>query len=769
MKKVTFSFLAGLLIAALVAGAMGVRYSRRVLGFRPPSTVALDYPTVAWLGMTNEDDKGPLMFDLHRVATYPAGIDFPLFSTTSGWSVRETSGTWAVGKEAIFDFQLNTIEDRTLVLNTNSTGGLFERPQYVTVTLNQSPLGKSKISDSKPLSTFRIPAKAQSRGLNRLVFKFDHTVKPSDRRAGNDTRPLAAWFRNITILNGSSGEIAASLRAIKLFRNLYRKRGSVPVSISHRQRLLVREQGSVISAVDTGDTTKLDLEIRPKGSATSLRITAHDLIGQTAQASLISPKNGGSPTDATLQLPDTFKTAFLEIEVLSADEDKPIRLTAPWLTSLQSPSRNSDELQEIRQKHPANIVVLILDAARADRFGCYGSDRPTTPHIDSLAAESIVFPDAVALAPYTLCSVPTMATGLSFLEHGVVERGQSLSASSTTLAEILEGAGYKTAAFSATPNNSKKLGVAQGYQVFEEAWRGVQRGPALDPHRLVKMAETWLADQPHDRPYHLMLHMVPPHEPYEPGPQFDKFSDSEYRGPADGSRQFIDLFNGGPQGLGNEDLVQTKALYDGNLLKADDAIGHLLDTLRKRPDWDRTAVVVTSDHGEALGEHGRIGHNAHVFEEMIRIPLILKLPDDQTLPGRNIKNQSASLADLAPTLAGLAGLRFPDSLTGQDLLSEAPITPRPMVIRTAHERPTYALRTPRWKLVVRNATEMDLYDLSADPFEKEDLAETHREVAAGLRQVLLTHLAAEPLFSAADEAGLTGQDEEMLRTLGYIE
>ena len=311
--------------------------------------------------------------------------------------------------------------------------------------------------------------------------------------------------------------------------------------------------------------------------------------------------------------------------------------------------------------------------------------------------------------------------------------------------------------------------MEQGYQIFEEAWRGVKRGPALDPHRLVTMAEAWLEKQPQDRPYHLMVHMVPPHEPYEPGPNFDRFSDPNYERPADGSRTFNDLFNNNSQALTQDDLDQTRALYDGNLLKADDAVGQLLRVLRKRSDWDRTAVLVTSDHGEALGEHGQIGHNSQVYEEMIRVPFILKLPEGISPPSADQVSHPSSLADLAPTMAALAGQRFRNLVTGRDLLSETAGLPRAMVIRTAHEHPVFGVRTPRWKLLVRTPTELELFDLSTDPAERTDCKEDHPIIAAGLRQILMTRLAAEPLFTTGDEEGLTGQDEEMLRTLGYIE
>ncbi|MCD4749697.1 MAG: sulfatase-like hydrolase/transferase, partial [Thermoanaerobaculales bacterium] len=471
MKKGILPILATLLIAALVAGVFGLRYSRRQLSFKFRSPASACLPGITWLDAVPADEKGFLLFDLHRVDDYPVEVGFPAFTTTAGWSNRGETGTWAIGPKAVLDFRMDTVRPRSLILNTNPTKGLFERTQHATVLLNGHRLGRVRFSDANPLSTLRMPAETQMEGLNRLVFNFDYTVRPVDRGRGDDERPLAAWFRNITILDGSFGNIVASVRTVRIFRDLIEREKRSLVFIDSKQRLVIRKSGTIVTAVNPEGRKQLNLEIYPATSAGSLNVTAHGLAGQAVPANLVIEPVGGA-ANATIRLPDHFDTAFLEIEV-QADTDSTLRLAAPWLTSLNPPSMDERELTDTAETRPVNLVVLILDAARPDRFGCYGGDRPTTPYIDALAAESVVFPDVVALAPYTLCSVPIMATGLSFLDHGVVKREQRLSVASTTLAEVLTEAGYRTAAFSATPNNSKKLGLAQGYQIFGEAWKGV--------------------------------------------------------------------------------------------------------------------------------------------------------------------------------------------------------------------------------------------------------------------------------------------------------
>jgi len=765
MKKVAVMVLVLFLLAALVVGGLGIRRLQR--WFDPtPFINPRSLPGIAWIGASQGEREFPLRFDLRRFDGFPAAVDFPVFSAATGWSDREQEGTWAIGHRADFVFSLDSIRPRTLVLDMNRVEDLFEQKRSISVSLNDHHVGRLWISDSNPLSTLHLPIDSQMEGSNRLVFEFDSVVRPRDRIGGDDTRPLAAWFRNITIMDGRVGQIGAWSRTVKTFWHVPKNETDFSVLFAEEQRLVVKGSGTIVSAIYPDNRREMDLEVDPAVAVDAITVTAHDLTGHSQRTTLTTESEDGMAR-ATIQLPGQFTTAFLEIGI-GAHVGRELHLGSPWLTTLGVPPVSESKPIEAGRNQQVNLVVIILDAARPDHFGCYGSVRPATPSIDRLARESVVFENVVALAPYTLCSVPTMTTGLSFLDHGIVQHHQRLSGASTTLAEVLSEAGYQTAGFSATPNNSRDLGVAQGFEVFKEAWRGVDSVVALNPLRLVQMAERWLDGCPQERPFFLLVHMVPPHEPYRPGPVFDQFSDPNYEGPADGSQSFMARFNTDPRGLVSRDLDHTTALYDGNLLKADAAVGHLLDSLRNRKDWGRTVVLVTADHGEALGEHALIGHNKQVYEEMIRVPFILKLPGSLGSQARGMAGRQASLADLAPTLAALAGRKFPGPIAGRNLLSEEPVEPRAMVIRSDHKNPVYGLRTPRWKLVVRNHVELELFDLWSDPGERNNLAGSRLKVAAGLRQVLLTRLAVEPLFVAEEKAELDRQDEAMLRTLGYL-
>ena len=164
-------------------------------------------------------------------------------------------------------------------------------------------------------------------------------------------------------------------------------------------------------------------------------------------------------------------------------------------------------------------------------------------------------------------------------------------------------------------------------------------------------------------PLFMMLHYVPPHEPYSPAPRFDLFGAADYRGTANGELQTLRAIDSGELLPTRDDLEEIVSLYDGNLRMADEAVELVLRTLQRRDRWTRTAVLVVSDHGEAFHEHGRMGHNSTVYEEMLRVPFILRLPAGER-PSRVDTEMLVSLEDIVPTLLGLAGVRPASELSG---------------------------------------------------------------------------------------------------------
>jgi arylsulfatase A-like enzyme len=429
------------------------------------------------------------------------------------------------------------------------------------------------------------------------------------------------------------------------------------------------------------------------------------------------------------------------------------------------------QMDERRTERP-DIVFITLDAARCDHFSFYGYNRPTTPNIDRLAGESLVFTNAFALVPNTRQSVPTMVTGLSFLNHQVTTKEAMLADEATTLAEHLERAGYRTACITATPNNSRSLGADQGYGEFVELWTELSKEESINPHVLSARAVDWLENQ-QTGPIHLQLHFVPPHAPYSPAPPFDLFTDPDYEGPFNGFPGSVLRREKGRRGPSTEDLEQVIASYDGNLRAADDAVEQVLTALRERQNWRNTIVLVTSDHGEAFFEHRSMGHNNTVYDEMLRVPFILRLPPGMTTANISL-DRLATLADIVPTLLAAASLQPDMALDGINLLAGTQSTheadERTFAAKTAHSRPTRCLRSARWKIVVSSSGIGELYDLENDPREQTNLRLSNRLEFLEKGKLLTRRFLSAPLLpKKSREADVTNRDLEMLEALGYVD
>ncbi|MEM6454280.1 MAG: sulfatase [Acidobacteriota bacterium] len=426
-----------------------------------------------------------------------------------------------------------------------------------------------------------------------------------------------------------------------------------------------------------------------------------------------------------------------------------------------------------------NLALIVLDAARADSFGAYGYERDTSPFIDALVDErGLVVRWAYSECASTFCSMPHMFTGMPMLPIGRVFEARRLSDDVISFVEQLRDAGYRTVGISGNPNHAVARNTHQGFEIFHEMWLGFAPADRArrDPFRLSARAiEEIQAASDDPRPLFLMLHYVPPHEPYEPKPAYDLFTDPNYEGPVEWG-QLMKPFRDGQMTLEADDVVQLKALYDGNLRMGDAATAEVLDALRAADRFEDAGILITADHGEAFLEHGEQGHNTTVYDEMIEVPFILRLP-----PGVDVDRLQAerhvSLADVGPTFLTLAGLTPPPANEGVDLLDPArrPAAHQPRMLfhRTqGAARPSFAAHTARWKAIVRPALRQQaLYDKTGDPGELTNVMLTQPHLFAGLALALDAHRAeaASRGDDVAADVPLSQEDIDALRALGYTQ
>ncbi|MFC2164198.1 sulfatase [Acidobacteriota bacterium] len=328
-----------------------------------------------------------------------------------------------------------------------------------------------------------------------------------------------------------------------------------------------------------------------------------------------------------------------------------IRLTE---SKLIEPSERTSPLTSLQDMaKDKNILVILLDAARADHMSCYGYDRQTTPHIDRLSENGFRFNDVFVEAAYTLASTGTLLTGLPPDVHGVISAFySSLSDDITTLPELLQDKGYLTAALSANPFFSSAYNYQQGFDHFIELF---DERKVVNGEDFVAPFEK-LVTEVKNKPFFMYLHLREPHTPYSmPRPFFGKYQ-KNFESPSDDYYKEIKrIFSAESRSL--SELQFMTDVYDENLAYADHIVGKFIEVLKRAGRFDETITIIISDHGEGLGEHELLGHNVILHREGIHVPLIFYLPGHTDEP--KVIDDPAITSDLAVTLCELLDVDYP--------------------------------------------------------------------------------------------------------------
>lgn len=434
----------------------------------------------------------------------------------------------------------------------------------------------------------------------------------------------------------------------------------------------------------------------------------------------------------------------------------------------------------------ASLLLISVDTLRADRLGAGGDPTARTPWIDRIARTGTQRAVTVTPSPWTLPSLASLLTGTYPGEHRVLEELSGLSDTVTSLAECARDARLRTAAFVSNPWLATGS-LARGFDVFDVAERpalldpvrGTNLALALskaslrlakpdDAARLTRRALAWL--RAGEGRFLLWVHYFDPHLPNWPPVPFDRLSGRPPR--LVGSSLTVEEIRAGEFPGGAEGRREIQALYVGEVSYTDLAIGRLLRGLEEDGALERTAVVFTADHGEEFWEHDGYGHGHTMFDEVIRVPLLLRPAGGG--PAR-VDDRLARLVDVAPTALALAGVECdePPAFRGHDLAdgTAAPSTYGEAVLYGPEQK---YLRTPRWKLVLEpgvDSTKVRLFDLAFDPEERLEVsaavpAETDTLVAAITEWRRL--VGSDGVGSSDLGANVDPAIREQLQALGYL-
>ncbi len=416
-----------------------------------------------------------------------------------------------------------------------------------------------------------------------------------------------------------------------------------------------------------------------------------------------------------------------------------------------------------------NVVIITIDALRADHLSLYGYQLKTSPNIDRFARDAWVYESAFCTIPKTSASIASMLTGLHPSVLKIKPNLGTLREEFFTLAEALKRRGYVTGASVFNGNLDRDFGFAQGFDLYDEVWK--REGNKEASAALITETALRFIEKHRDKPFFLWLHYIDPHAPYQPG---ERWVVKQERG-----KDIREVKKKIVVGEGNWVHLNLHpysgyyvARYDGEIRKVDFYVGKVLQKLREEGLLKRSVVIISADHGEELGEHNLFfDHGPLPFNSSARIPLILHLPREKP---RRIR-EAVSLMDVTPTVAELLGFKFPYPLTGTSLLKPEPHRRLLILGLMGHAVVSYPEKLNFISERGRKHLGLSayyLYDISSDPLEMHPLPLSSIKISrlARLRDRLLKEYQRESRrFKGRKRRGkISKKTLENLRSLGYV-
>ncbi len=423
-----------------------------------------------------------------------------------------------------------------------------------------------------------------------------------------------------------------------------------------------------------------------------------------------------------------------------------------------------------------NILLVSIDTLRADHLSVYGYPRHTSPTLDKLCKKGVVFQYPIVQCSWTLPSHMSIFTSLYPSAHGVETDGTKLPEENETLGEMLNKRGYKTGAVVSSAYVGAAFGFKRGFDDFEKIAKPLEQGT----EKITQFGLDWLDKNASDEPFLLFLHYLDPHTPYDPPAPLSEIYDPDYTGTMTGwPKDFHKYFRRNVDFENPEDLEHLIALYDGEIRRVDASFGKIIQKLIEKGVFDRTMIIIFSDHGEEFKEHGGMDHGRTLYEEQVLVPLIISLPDYVKEVNMVVPDMVQTI-DIPPTILEICDFQLNPELQGKSLKPLMKPTLIQKLTYTHSEKAyaeTFRMRDPikmvqddKYKFIYepKYETRSLLFDMKEDPQEQKNLYKTHPDERKRLYEDMGNYIAENYMLRGQTQpAELSLEEIEQLQAIGY--
>ncbi|HUP22821.1 MAG TPA: sulfatase [Thermoanaerobaculia bacterium] len=467
------------------------------------------------------------------------------------------------------------------------------------------------------------------------------------------------------------------------------------------------------------------------------------------------------------------RVTFTSLGLENATRQSPVRLKTELTTRRAGSTPSTRASERIAAK---NVILYVVDTVRWDQVGESGATSSNAPNLHALAETATFFANARAQAPWTRASVASMLTGLRPWRHRANAGGERLADSLDTLAEVLAEAGLTTAAFTTNGNVAPSLGFAQGFDHFDYLR---EHGPKIHvpADALHGRVLQWLGTLSEDQNFFLWIHATDPHAPYTPDSQPSSGIDEAARLRLRSTEFLMQIYKSRKE-LPGPELEHLLDLYGAEVRAWDAELGRLMAALVERQLLAETLLIVVADHGEEFFDHGGWQHSTSVFEEVIKVPLVIRLPGAGPSDGR-VTDHHAEHVDVFPTVLDVLDLPVNSDIDGKSLLPYLRgepadrLSPQISSLETRQHVVAESIALYGHKLVRTWASgrhqSLALYDLTNDQRETTDLTSSKPIATEALRLLLEAATFSRSLGVESDPEQLDPELASTLRVLGYVQ